>query len=138
MEIKVIGVGYSKERVKALAEDLTKAFGVPVDVASEVAAGIEQFAIHHTNQSEVDQYKLAKKQIKKALSKMRDDGISPDNAAIALSEVTCIFFEGMLKPVEGKTSKQAFLDYMGTIYDTTSERIKEVRAKREAERCNGR
>lgn len=137
MEIKVIGVGYSKERVKALAEDLTKAFGVPVDVASEVAAGIEQFAIHHTNKSEVDQYKLAKKQIKKALSKMRDDGISPDNAAIALSEVTCIFFEGMLKPVEGKTSKEAFMDYIGNAFDVTSEKIKKVRAQRE-EACRGR
>lgn len=138
MEIKVIGVGCDPERIKALAEDITKAFGVPADVANEVATGIEQFAIHHTSQSEIDQYKLAKKRVKNALYKMRDDGVSPDNAAIALSEVTCIFFEGMLKPVDGKTPKQAFLDFIGDVYDTTSERIKAVRAQRDAEKCNGR
>ena len=146
MEIKVIGVGPGmQEEAKKLQKAFEKALGVetegPQPPESEdinpVIAAIQK-ALSGDQDKDREDFKKAKKKIKKALTAMRDDGIGIDTAAMALADVTCIFFNGLLKPVEGKTSKEAFMDFIGHVFDVTDEVVKDMRAKREAERCNGR
>ena len=149
MKIEVIGIGgKGEDAAKELLEAIAQSLGInEEDISNNLDANrkpgeaskiLKSMIIEHVAKTEVDNYKRAKKYIKSALVKMRENNIAPDDAAIALSEVTCIFFEGMLKPLEGKTSKEAFMDYIGNVYDTVSERIKKVRAARDQEACNGR
>ena len=151
MEIKVIGIGPDmQEEAKNLQKAFEKMLGVETDKPSAEAdkpspeAHPEDALIELLKRSlnggvpSIDEFKQAKKRIKKAVTNMQNDGLGIDVAAMAMSEVTCIMFSGVLTPKEGKTSKEAFMDYIGTVFDAVDKQVKELRAKREAEKCNGR
>lgn len=154
MEIKVIGIGPNmQEEAKNLEAAFKKMLGIDdakkdgatkpeaeastPDPVESLMSAIHQ-AVSGDRDRDLAEFRQAKKRIKKAITGMREDGIGVDNAAMALAEVACVFFNGLLKPVDGKTSKEAFMDFIGHVFDVTDERVKEVRAKREAEACNGR
>lgn len=144
MEIKVIGVGPNvAAEAKKIEEAILKHLGIaPGEEKTAEIKGMNPVealmqAIASATNSTPDGYRTAKKMLKKTLTKMRDEGVAPDDAAIALAEVTAIFFNGMLKPVEGKTAKDAFMDFMSECFDIVDKKVAKVRAERE-EACRGR
>lgn len=144
MEIKVIGVGPNvAAEAKKIEEAILKHLGIaPGEEKTAEIKGMNPVealmqAIASATNSTPDGYRTAKKMLKNTLTKMRDEGVAPDDAAIALAEVTAIFFHGMLKPVEGKTEKDAFMDFMSECFDIVDKKVAKVRAERE-EACRGR
>ena len=145
MEIKVIGIGPEmQEEAKKLQKAFEKILGVESDKKSPEAEHpakdplVELLKKSLVGPTFPEEFKQAKKRIKKAVANMQSDGLSVDVAAMAMSEVTCIMFSGVLTPKEGKTSKEAFMDYIGTVFDAVDKKVQEARAKRDEDRCNGR
>lgn len=145
MEIKVIGVGPNvAAEAKKIEEAILKHLGIAPgeEKTAEIKGGNPVEALMEAikiaeKENERAQLRRAKNILRNAIDVMREDGIDIEIASLALAEATCIFCNGNLKPVDGKTAKEAFTDFIGEVFDVADKKVAKIRAENEGV-CRGR